>query len=101
MTSGNTRNLVLSLLLWVDCFRCPKSPLHDQTTGTTETHDQNEDDTKDDGEQDDDDDTPLILSPLIGVSHDTLIPSATHLIPDTDERPLYSMRQEILAEHLF
>ena len=38
---------------------------HEETTGVTKTHDQNEDDTKDDDTKDDDD-TPFILSQLVG-----------------------------------
>ena len=37
----------------------------------------------------------LVQTAAIKVSHDTLIHSATHDLPDTDAKPLYSKRQEI------
>ena len=53
---------------------------HDQTTGTTQTHDQNEDDTKDDDVQDDDD-TLLIPSQLMLILHYTKATTSSALVP--------------------
>ena len=89
---------------------------HDrQATGTIKTRDQTDDDTKDDDEQDDDTllsvsqfkrqlnlhhskantSSALVQKAAKRISHDTLMLSATHILPSTDARPLDFKRQKI------